>query len=331
MSLILGTGITVIAAVSPARRASRLAPVEALRDTVAPSVSIRRRVIVGSLLTLAGVGFVGLGLFGHVSNAGLVVGLGAALTFNGVAALSPLFARPAGVGHRPSVPWTDRGQARQREREPEPAAHRLDGRGADDRPRARRVRRGVRRVAQGLRDRDARQGPARRPDAELLAVLAVLSAARAGPREEPRLRGRVPDAPDRDEGRHLGHLRRGDRSRHDREGREHPDGRRVRRGSLEAEHRDRVQDRGRREPPEGRRHDRHEVRGDRHPGDDRGRHLRAQSALQRLHDLPRHLRRERRTDRGSGGVRERGAGRVGRRGTHPAGGLPHEELPVRRK
>ena len=94
VSLILGTGITVIAAVSPARRASRLAPVEALRDTVAPSVSIRRRVIVGSLLTLAGVGFVGLGLFGHVSNAGLVVGLGAALTFNGVAALSPLFARP---------------------------------------------------------------------------------------------------------------------------------------------------------------------------------------------------------------------------------------------
>ena len=94
VSLVLGTGITLIAAVSPARRASRVAPVEALRETVAPSTSIRRRVIVGSLITVAGVASVGGGLFGHVSNAGLVVGLGAALTFTGVAMLAPLFARP---------------------------------------------------------------------------------------------------------------------------------------------------------------------------------------------------------------------------------------------
>ncbi|HUL84086.1 MAG TPA: FtsX-like permease family protein [Actinomycetota bacterium] len=94
VSLILGTGITVVAAVSPARRASRVAPIEALRDSVAPSASIRRRTIVGTLVTLAGVGLVALGLFGHVSNAGSVVGLGAALTFLGVTLLSPLFARP---------------------------------------------------------------------------------------------------------------------------------------------------------------------------------------------------------------------------------------------
>src|SRR4249919_137653 len=94
LSLILGTGITVASALSPARRTSRLAPIEALRESVAPSASIRRRTIVGTLVTLAGVGFVALGLFGHVSNAGSVVGLGAALTFTGVALLAPLFARP---------------------------------------------------------------------------------------------------------------------------------------------------------------------------------------------------------------------------------------------
>ena len=94
VSLILGTGITVAAAIAPARRASRLAPVEALRESVAPSASIRRRVIFGSLVTLAGAVALFAGLFGGVSNAGLVVGLGAGLTFLGVAMLSPLFARP---------------------------------------------------------------------------------------------------------------------------------------------------------------------------------------------------------------------------------------------
>jgi len=94
VSLVLGTGITVAAAIAPARRASRVAPIEALRESVAPSASIRRRVIFGSLVTLAGAVALFAGLFGSVSNAGLVVGLGAGLTFLGVAMLSPLFARP---------------------------------------------------------------------------------------------------------------------------------------------------------------------------------------------------------------------------------------------
>ena len=94
VSLVLGTTITVAAAVSPARRASRVAPIEALRETTAPSSSIRRRVIVGTLVTVVGVGSLAVGLFGGVSNAGYLVGLGAALTFVGVAMLSPLIARP---------------------------------------------------------------------------------------------------------------------------------------------------------------------------------------------------------------------------------------------
>jgi putative ABC transport system permease protein len=94
VSLILGTGITIAAAISPARRASRLAPIEALRESTAPSSSIRRRVIIGSLVTVGGIGALAAGLFGSVSNAGIVVGLGAGLTFVGVAMLSPLVARP---------------------------------------------------------------------------------------------------------------------------------------------------------------------------------------------------------------------------------------------
>jgi putative ABC transport system permease protein len=94
VSLILGTGITVAAAISPARRASRVAPIEALRESAAPSTGLRQRVIVGTIVTLAGIGALAAGLFGGVSQAGLVVGLGAALTFVGVAVLSPLVARP---------------------------------------------------------------------------------------------------------------------------------------------------------------------------------------------------------------------------------------------
>jgi putative ABC transport system permease protein len=94
VSLILGTTITVAAAISPARRAARAAPIEALREAAAPSSRIARRVIVGTLITLGGIGALAAGLFGGVSNAGVVVGLGAALTFVGVAMLSPLVARP---------------------------------------------------------------------------------------------------------------------------------------------------------------------------------------------------------------------------------------------
>jgi putative ABC transport system permease protein len=94
VSLLLGTAITVAAAVSPARRASRVAPIQALRESIAPSASILRRVVVGALITVAGLAALIAGLFGGVSNAGYVVGFGAALTFVGVAMLSPLVARP---------------------------------------------------------------------------------------------------------------------------------------------------------------------------------------------------------------------------------------------
>jgi putative ABC transport system permease protein len=91
----IGTLVTVVAGVAPARRASRVSPIEALREGEGgPSASLRRRVTVGALVTLIGVAALLYGLFGGPSEAALVVGVGAALTFVGVAILSPLVARP---------------------------------------------------------------------------------------------------------------------------------------------------------------------------------------------------------------------------------------------
>jgi putative ABC transport system permease protein len=94
-SLAIGTLVTVVASVAPARRASRVAPIEALRETGAtPGVSRARRMVLGSIVALGGVGVLLEGLFDAPSNAALFVGLGAALTFLGVAILSPFVTRP---------------------------------------------------------------------------------------------------------------------------------------------------------------------------------------------------------------------------------------------
>ncbi|MDX6199272.1 MAG: putative transport system permease protein [Actinomycetota bacterium] len=91
-SLVVGVGVTCAAALLPARKAARVAPVEALRESgPAEDRSLRRRGLVGAALTLAGVGLLALGL----SNGTLkLVGLGAAASFLGVATLSPFIARP---------------------------------------------------------------------------------------------------------------------------------------------------------------------------------------------------------------------------------------------
>jgi putative ABC transport system permease protein len=92
-SLVVGTLITVVAALGPSLRASRVPPVAALRDdAVVAESSLRRRAIIGSVVTIVGLGALMGGLFGS-SGIG-VVGLGAALTFIGVAMLVPFVAAP---------------------------------------------------------------------------------------------------------------------------------------------------------------------------------------------------------------------------------------------
>lgn len=90
----VGTLVTLVAALGPARRASRVAPMAALRspdgdgDGVITRVSLVGGVVVGVLgLAALAFGLAGEGGIGPV-------GLGVALTFLGVAMLSPLVARP---------------------------------------------------------------------------------------------------------------------------------------------------------------------------------------------------------------------------------------------
>jgi putative ABC transport system permease protein len=93
--LLVGTLVTTASASVPAWRAGTIPPVAALQDAAAEPLqpSLRRsarRLIVGAL----GLVVLATGLFGHTGNSLLLVGLGAAAVFIGVAVLSPFAARP---------------------------------------------------------------------------------------------------------------------------------------------------------------------------------------------------------------------------------------------
>ena len=98
--LVVGVGVTMVSAISPARRAVRIAPVVAVSDRQAEDdVPMRRRFIRGGVITVVGALLLALGL---TAPAIALVGLGAVLIFVGVAMLAPAVARPmASVIGRP--------------------------------------------------------------------------------------------------------------------------------------------------------------------------------------------------------------------------------------
>ncbi len=95
-ALVVGVGVTVVSAISPARRAVRIPPVAALAGQQREQgESSRRRVVIGSVIGIAGGVALGLGL---TAPAIQLVGLGAVLVFLGIGMLAPVVARPmAGV------------------------------------------------------------------------------------------------------------------------------------------------------------------------------------------------------------------------------------------
>jgi putative ABC transport system permease protein len=98
--LVVGIGVTMVSAISPARRAVRIAPVAAVseRQTEA-EIPLRRRFVRGGVITLIGVALLAVGLTQPTIG---LVGLGAVLIFVGVAMLAPAVARPmASVIGRP--------------------------------------------------------------------------------------------------------------------------------------------------------------------------------------------------------------------------------------
>jgi putative ABC transport system permease protein len=90
--IVVGVGVTLVSAISPARRAVRIAPVAAVSDQqTEDEIPLRRRFIRGGVITVVGVGLLALGLS---RPAIALVGLGAVLIFVGVAMLAPAVARP---------------------------------------------------------------------------------------------------------------------------------------------------------------------------------------------------------------------------------------------
>jgi putative ABC transport system permease protein len=107
VTILVGTVVSLVASIAPAMRAMRVPPVEALREGVVPMQRGRgRRMAIGAGLLLAiGVGLMCVGLFGSLKSDSAAIsfmGGGAALTFLGVALLSPRLVRPlANVIGRP--------------------------------------------------------------------------------------------------------------------------------------------------------------------------------------------------------------------------------------
>jgi putative ABC transport system permease protein len=105
---VVGIGVTLLAALSPARRAASVPPVEGMREGFVPHRwSSTSRTWTGLALTAAGGGLVVAGLFVVEATMAMVslLALGAVGVFIGVAQLSPVVAVPlAGALGRPVVP-----------------------------------------------------------------------------------------------------------------------------------------------------------------------------------------------------------------------------------
>jgi putative ABC transport system permease protein len=105
VAYLVGILVTAFAAYLPGRRASHIAPIEALRDDVAmPESSIRARAAIGSAMTALGAAALGVGLFTDISQQIVSIGAGMFLVVVGVAIASPLLGRPVvalvGIAYR---------------------------------------------------------------------------------------------------------------------------------------------------------------------------------------------------------------------------------------
>ncbi len=94
-SYVVGIVVTVVAAYLPARRASRIAPIQALRDDVAmPESSLRTRLILGVGLVVLGAVAMAVGLLDLVGNNLILIGGGMLAVLIGVSQLAPFVGRP---------------------------------------------------------------------------------------------------------------------------------------------------------------------------------------------------------------------------------------------
>ncbi len=94
-AFLVGSVVTVLSALAPALRASKVKPIAALRDmAVDSSGASLKRTIIGMVITGAGVTAFAAGVVGSGSGALSMLGVGAVVTIIGVFVLGPVIARP---------------------------------------------------------------------------------------------------------------------------------------------------------------------------------------------------------------------------------------------
>lgn len=95
VGLVIGVTVTVLAALAPAVRASRIPPMAALREDVAlPTRTLRLRAAAGTVLLLLGLGAMTAGVLAGGGAGSQWVGVGTVVTLVGAIVLSPAIARP---------------------------------------------------------------------------------------------------------------------------------------------------------------------------------------------------------------------------------------------
>ena len=135
VGMIVGVGVTMVAALVPTRRAAKVPPVAAMRTIETVPRSLGRRIGAGAAVTGVGLVMLTAGLVLSFDNAISVVGFGALITFVGVSLLAPLVARAfAQWAGAPLTPRPGR-EACQGQRNAPTASNRFDCLSAHDRSR----------------------------------------------------------------------------------------------------------------------------------------------------------------------------------------------------
>lgn len=102
LAYFVGLAVTLVSAYLPARRASRIAPVAAMREENATPAegSLRRRGLIGAAVALLGAVLAAVGLIGAPGPAAAWIGAAAVLWILTVAALSPVLGHPVLIACR---------------------------------------------------------------------------------------------------------------------------------------------------------------------------------------------------------------------------------------
>ena len=97
----VGLAVTLVSAYLPARRASRTAPVAAMRDDGAPAEgSLHRRALIGAVVMLVGVGLAVAGILGAPGNDAIWIGAASVIWILTAAVISPVLGHPLLVACR---------------------------------------------------------------------------------------------------------------------------------------------------------------------------------------------------------------------------------------